>query len=172
MLSSDRPPDSIPTLEDRLRSRFKMGLITDIQPPDLETRMAILRKKAERDPYGIHEEVLTFIAENITDNIRELEGALIRVTAYSSLPSRPQVDLAARAGRHRQRHQPPPNPPPDTRQALRDVRFPIETSPVRAAATLVPHVNRDVRDARPPISAIPPSLASSAGATTPLSFTL
>jgi chromosomal replication initiator protein len=97
VLSSDRPPDSIPTLEDRLRSRFKMGLITDIQPPDLETRMAILRKKAEREPYGISEDVLTFIAENITDNIRELEGALIRVTAYSSLTQQPlTVDLARR----------------------------------------------------------------------------
>ncbi|HUP75007.1 MAG TPA: chromosomal replication initiator protein DnaA [Acidimicrobiales bacterium] len=97
VLSSDRPPDSIPTLEDRLRSRFKMGLITDIQPPDLETRMAILRKKAERDPFGINEGVLTFIAENITDNIRELEGALIRVTAYSSLTQQPlTVDLARR----------------------------------------------------------------------------
>ena len=74
-----------------------MGLITDIQPPDLETRMAILRKKAEKDPYNINEGVLTFIAENITDNIRELEGALIRVTAYSSLTQQPlSVDLARR----------------------------------------------------------------------------
>ena len=89
VLSSDRPPDSIATLEDRLRSRFKMGLITDIQPPDLETRIAILRKKAERDPFGMNEDVLSFIAENITDNIRELEGALIRVTAYSSLTREP-----------------------------------------------------------------------------------
>jgi chromosomal replication initiator protein len=113
VLSSDRPPDSIPTLEDRLRSRFKMGLITDIQPPDLETRMAILRKKAERDPYGIHEEVLTFIAENITDNIRELEGALIRVTAYSSLTQSPlTVDLARRVlGDIVNGHQPRPVTP-------------------------------------------------------------
>jgi chromosomal replication initiator protein len=97
VLSSDRPPDSIPTLEDRLRSRFKMGLITDIQPPDLETRLAILRKKSELEPKPIDEEVLTFIAENVTDNIRELEGALIRVTAYASLTQQAlTADLARR----------------------------------------------------------------------------
>jgi chromosomal replication initiator protein len=97
VLSSDRPPDSIPTLEDRLRSRFKMGLITDIQPPDLETRLAILRKKSESEARPIDEEVLTFIAENVTDNIRELEGALIRVTAYASLTQQAlTVDLARR----------------------------------------------------------------------------
>jgi chromosomal replication initiator protein len=97
VLSSDRPPDSIPTLEDRLRSRFKMGLITDIQPPDLETRMAILRKKSEAEATPIDEEVLTFIAENVTDNIRELEGALIRVTAYASLTQQSlTTDLARR----------------------------------------------------------------------------
>ncbi len=98
VLSSDRPPDSIPTLEDRLRSRFKMGLITDIQPPDLETRMAILRKKSESELRPIDEEVLAFIAENVTDNIRELEGALIRVTAYASLTQQAlTVDLARHA---------------------------------------------------------------------------
>jgi chromosomal replication initiator protein len=97
VLSSDRPPDSIPTLEDRLRSRFKMGLITDIQPPDLETRLAILRKKSEVEPKPIDEEVLTFIAENVMENIRELEGALIRVTAYASLTQQAlTVDLARR----------------------------------------------------------------------------
>jgi chromosomal replication initiator protein len=97
VLSSDRPPDSIPTLEDRLRSRFKMGLITDIQPPDLETRMAILRKKSEAESNPIDEEVLTFIAENVMENIRELEGALIRVTAYASLTQQAlTVDLARR----------------------------------------------------------------------------
>ena len=85
MLTSDRPPDAIATLEDRLRSRFKMGLITDIQPPDLETRLAILRKKAEQAPLPVPDDVLEFIATNITDNIRELEGALIRVSAYASL---------------------------------------------------------------------------------------
>ncbi|MBK9179916.1 MAG: chromosomal replication initiator protein DnaA [Acidimicrobiales bacterium] len=89
VISSDRQPDSIPTLEDRLRSRFKWGLITDIQPPDLETRLAILRKKAEREPTPVPDEVLEFIATHITDNIRELEGALIRVTAYASLNKTP-----------------------------------------------------------------------------------
>jgi chromosomal replication initiator protein len=85
VLSSDRPPDAISTLEDRLRSRFKQGLITDVQPPDLETRLAILRNKAEREATWIPPEVLEFIATNITDNIRVLEGALIRVAAFASL---------------------------------------------------------------------------------------
>lgn len=85
VISSDRVPDAIPTLEERLRGRFKWGLITDIQPPDLETRLAILRNKAERDGVQVPAETLSFIASNITSNIRELEGALIRVTAYASL---------------------------------------------------------------------------------------
>lgn len=88
VLTSDRSPDSIATLEHRLRSRFKMGLITDIQPPDIETRLAILRKKAERTPIPVPDDVLDFIATNITDNIRELEGALTRVSAYASLYQR------------------------------------------------------------------------------------
>lgn len=85
VLSSDRGPDAMPTLEDRLRSRFKSGLITDIQPPDLVTRLAILEKKAEFSAIEIPGEVLSFIAENVTDSIRELEGALIKVTAYASI---------------------------------------------------------------------------------------
>ncbi len=97
VLSSDRPPDAISTLEDRLRSRFKMGLITDIQPPDLETRLAILRKKAEQAAGPINPDVLEFIASNITNNIRELEGALIRVAAYASLNREPlSAELAER----------------------------------------------------------------------------
>jgi chromosomal replication initiator protein len=85
VISSDRMPDAIPTLEERLRGRFKWGLITDIQPPDLETRLAILHNKAERDRVQVPDETLEFIATNIATNIRELEGALIRVTAYASL---------------------------------------------------------------------------------------
>jgi chromosomal replication initiator protein len=85
VISSDRSPDNIATLEERLRSRFNWGLTTDIQPPDLETRLAILRNKAERDRTQVPNDVAEFIARNITTNIRELEGALIRVTAYASL---------------------------------------------------------------------------------------
>jgi chromosomal replication initiator protein len=89
VMSSDRPPRDIATLEERLRSRFEWGLITDIQPPDLETRIAILRKKVKTD--GIHisdPQVLTFIASRVSTNIRELEGALTRVVAFSSLTGR------------------------------------------------------------------------------------
>jgi chromosomal replication initiator protein len=91
VISSDRPPDAIATLEDRLRGRFKWGLMTDIQPPDLETRLAILRNKAERDADGVPGDVLEFIATNITNNIRELEGALIRVSAFTSLHREPMT---------------------------------------------------------------------------------
>jgi chromosomal replication initiator protein len=85
IISSDRPPKEIPTLEERLRSRFEWGLITDIQPPDLETRIAILRKKAKSENLDIPNEAMIYIANQIHTNIRELEGALIRVVAYSSL---------------------------------------------------------------------------------------
>ncbi len=85
IISSDRPPKEIPTLEERLRSRFEWGLITDIQPPDLETRIAILRKKAKAENLDIPNEAMMYIANMIDTNIRELEGALIRVVAYSSL---------------------------------------------------------------------------------------
>ncbi|RXT08899.1 chromosomal replication initiator protein DnaA [Ammoniphilus sp. CFH 90114] len=98
VISSDRPPKEIPTLEDRLRSRFEWGLITDIQPPDLETRIAILRKKAKAENLDIANEVMVYIANQIDTNIRELEGALIRVVAYSSLINRDiDVDLATEA---------------------------------------------------------------------------
>ncbi|MDI6703736.1 MAG: chromosomal replication initiator protein DnaA [bacterium] len=92
VISSDRPPKEIPTLEERLRSRFECGLITDIQPPDFETRYAILKKKAESGNIKIQDDVIYFIASRIKYNIRELEGALIRVVAYSSLKNRP-IDL-------------------------------------------------------------------------------
>jgi chromosomal replication initiator protein len=94
VLSSDRAPDQI-GFEDRLRSRFQQGLLTDIQPPELETRLAILRKKAELETARIPPEVLEFIATNIKDNIRVLEGALIRVSAFASLTHEPiTVDRA------------------------------------------------------------------------------
>jgi chromosomal replication initiator protein len=96
ILSSDRPPRDMATLEDRLRSRFEWGLIVDIQPPDLETREAILRKRVSTDGINVPDpQVLTFIAGRISTNIRELEGALTRVVAFSSLTGRPMtVDLA------------------------------------------------------------------------------
>ncbi|MEG0260114.1 MAG: chromosomal replication initiator protein DnaA [Lysinibacillus sp.] len=98
VISSDRPPKEIPTLEDRLRSRFEWGLITDIAPPDLETRIAILRKKAKADGLEVPNEVMLYIANQIDSNIRELEGALIRVVAYSSLVNQDiSASLAAEA---------------------------------------------------------------------------
>jgi chromosomal replication initiator protein len=92
VISSDRPPKQLTTLEDRLRSRFEWGLITDIQPPELETRIAILRKKAAQDKLNAPDDVLEYIASKISTNIRELEGALIRVTAFASLNRQP-VDM-------------------------------------------------------------------------------
>ena len=93
VITSDVPPKQLPAFEDRMRSRFEWGLITDVQPPDLETRIAILRKKAAQERLSAPPEVLEYIASKIATNIRELEGALIRVTAFASLNRQP-VDLA------------------------------------------------------------------------------
>ncbi|MCL6095828.1 MAG: chromosomal replication initiator protein DnaA [Actinobacteria bacterium] len=100
VLTSDRPPKALTTLENRLRSRFLSGLITDIQAPDLETRMAILRQKASRDNLNIPDEILTFIASNITDNIRELEGALLRISAYINFNNQPITMATAQTVLH------------------------------------------------------------------------
>lgn len=92
IISSDRPPKEIETLEERLRSRFEWGLTADIQPPDYETRIAILRKKEELENFFIDEEVIKYIAENIKSNIRELEGALTKLAAFSRL-DRKEINL-------------------------------------------------------------------------------
>ena len=93
VMTSDRPPAEIGNVEERLRTRFGWGLIADIQPPDLETRIAILRRKAEMARVSVPDDVLSYIAERLSSNIRELEGALVRVSAYSSVSQRP-IDLA------------------------------------------------------------------------------
>jgi len=98
VMTSDRPPKEIPGLEERLVSRFEWGLVTDIKGPDLETRVAILRKKADEDQIVLGDEVVEFIARNCRSNVRELEGAVIKLLAYSSLTRREiTIDLAREA---------------------------------------------------------------------------
>ena len=117
VVTSDQPPKQLPDFEDRMRSRFEWGLMTDVQPPDLETRIAILRKKTVQERLDAPAEVLEFIASKISSNIRELEGALIRVTAFASLNRQP-VDLAI------------------TEIVLKDL-FPSETGPEITAAQIM-----------------------------------
>ena len=88
IISSDRPPREIPKLEERLVSRFSWGLVVDIQPPDFETRVAILKKKLKNEPINVENDVINFIAKNISTNIRELEGALVRIIAYSLIDNK------------------------------------------------------------------------------------
>jgi len=98
IISSDRPPKEISSLEERLRSRFEWGLIADIQPPDVETRIAILRNRARLDNLDVDDDIIQFIAEHVVSNIRELEGSLTRVVAYSQLRRRPlTLDLTIEA---------------------------------------------------------------------------
>jgi chromosomal replication initiator protein len=156
VLSSDRPPDNIPTLEDRLRSRFKMGLITDIQPPDLETRLAILRKKAERGDTYLPDEVLEYIATHITDNIRELEGALTRVAAFTSLTNEPAtIELTERVlGDLLTERQPRPITPKVILEATSQLfDFPVEellsrsrSRPLVTARQIAMYVCRELTD--------------------------
>ena len=145
VISSDRPPKQLATLEDRLRTRFEWGLITDVQPPELETRIAILRKKAQMDRLDVPDDVLELIASSIERNIRELEGALIRVTAFASLnktadrqvarrdrAARPDLRLQHHADQHGRRSWPPP--PSTSRPPSRSCAGPARPGPWRSPA--------------------------------------
>ncbi|NLW45615.1 MAG: chromosomal replication initiator protein DnaA [Syntrophomonadaceae bacterium] len=118
VISSDRPPREIPTLEDRLRSRFEWGLLTDIQYPDLETRIAILKKKAQHESLEVPNDVLLYIATNIQSNIRELEGALTRTVAFARVKNQPiTMDTAMEA---LQNILPPPTPRQITIESIQE----------------------------------------------------
>jgi len=119
VISSDRPPRNIPTLEDRLRSRFEWGLITDIQPPDLETRIAILRKKAQTEDFNVPYDVLDYIANYIDSNIRELEGALVRLVAFATITNKP-LNMAT-ASEALKDILPPPRPKKITIESIQKV---------------------------------------------------
>ena len=150
ILSSDRPPRDIATLEERLRSRFEWGLIVDIQPPDLETRIAILRKKVATDRIHVPDtQVLTFIASRVSTNIRELEGALTRVVAFSSLTVRPMtVELAEDVLKDVFPQGEPPNITIERIQEVVSHRFSISLTGARGTAPVagcrVPAAYRDV----------------------------
>ncbi len=98
VIASDRPPQELGGIEERLRSRFRSGLVVDVQPPDLETRIAILQIKADRDGLRVPDDVQHFIASKFDSNIRELEGALLRVAAFASLTRQPMDLRAGRTG--------------------------------------------------------------------------
>lgn len=134
VISSDRPPRDIPTLEDRLRSRFEWGLITDIQSPDLETRIAILRKKAQLESLEVPNEVMLYIATNIQSNIRELEGALTRAVAFSKITEQSiTMDMVTEALHN---ILPPPAPHRITVEAIQEAvstYFSITTTEINSA---------------------------------------
>ena len=172
VISSDRPPKQLATLEDRLRTRFEWGLITDVQPPELETRIAILRKKAQMDRLDVPDDVLELIASSIERNIRELEGALIRVTAFASLNKTPidkslaeivLRDLIADAEHHADQHG---GDHGRHRRVLRDHRRGAPRARARPARWRSPARSPCICAANSPICRCPRSARRSA-ATTP-----
>lgn len=152
VLTSDRPPREIPTLEDRLASRFSGGLVVDIQPPDLETRIAILHKKAESEGQNLPQEVAHYIASRVRSNIRELEGALIRLLAISSLTGRSlSITLAEEVLHDLLRTTPATTPSKITKQVARTFNIPFEdlnsrrrTAPVALARQTAMYLMRKI----------------------------
>ena len=157
VISSDRPPKQLATLEDRLRTRFEWGLITDVQPPELETRIAILRKKAQMDRLDVPDDVLELIASRIERNIRELEGALIRVTAFASLNKTPidrslaeivLRDLISDSSTHAdQRRRPSWRSPPSTSTpSVEELRGPGKTRALAQSRQIAMYLCRELTD--------------------------